>query len=82
MSDLNELTQARQWPDSADTHIALVLAGGMALGAYQGGAYEKLHAAGTLSVDWLAGSSVEPTLTMDPCRTPTAAVTDCAPLPL
>jgi NTE family protein len=58
MSDLNELTQARQWPDSADTHIALVLAGGMALGAYQGGAYEKLHAAGTLSVDWLAGSSV------------------------
>ena len=58
MSDLNELTQTHQWPDSADTHIALVLAGGMALGTYQGGAYEKLHAAGILSVDWLAGSSV------------------------
>jgi NTE family protein len=45
-------------PNLPDTHIALVLAGGMALGAYQAGAYDRLHRAGTLSVDWLAGSSV------------------------
>ena len=37
--------------------IALVLAGGVSLGAYQGGAFEAMHGGG-LSPDWIAGSSV------------------------
>jgi predicted acylesterase/phospholipase RssA len=42
----------------ADTQAALVLAGGIGLGAYQAGAYEALHREGRLSLKWLAGSSV------------------------
>ncbi len=49
MTDHNEL---------ADTQAALVLAGGIGLGAYQAGAYEALHREGRLSLKWLAGSSV------------------------
>ena len=37
---------------------ALVLAGGMGLGAYHGGAYEALLRANLCSLEWLAGSSV------------------------
>src|SRR5689334_12394981 len=37
---------------------ALVLAGGMGLGAYHGGAYEALLRANSCNLDWLAGSSV------------------------
>jgi NTE family protein len=43
-------------PDGID-HIALVLQGGGALGAYQAGVYEALHEAG-IEPDWLAGVSI------------------------
>src|SRR4051794_1991657 len=42
----------------ADTPVALVLAGGVGLGAYQAGAYDALHRTSTVSIKWLAGSSV------------------------
>lgn len=38
-------------------HVALVLQGGGALGAYQAGVYEGLHEAG-VAPDWLAGISI------------------------
>jgi NTE family protein len=37
--------------DSRD--VALVLSGGISLGAYQAGAYEALHSAGRLNVGWM-----------------------------
>jgi NTE family protein len=37
---------------------ALVCAGGLALGAYQGGAYETFHNDNGCDLDWVAGSSV------------------------
>ncbi|WP_354293866.1 patatin-like phospholipase family protein [Sphingomonas sp. 1185] len=40
-----------------DLRIALVLAGGNALGAYQAGVYEALHDAG-IAPDWIVGTSV------------------------
>ena len=43
-------------PSGCDT-VALVLQGGGALGAYQAGVYEALHAAG-LEPDWMAGVSI------------------------
>lgn len=44
-------------PDHSPDHsLALVLAGGAALGAYQGGVYEVLHGAGMLP-DWVSGGS-------------------------
>ena len=38
--------------------ISLVLSGGVALGAYQGGAYAALHEAHDRDLRWLAGSSI------------------------
>jgi NTE family protein len=38
--------------------ISLVLSGGIALGAYQGGAYAALHEAHGRDLRWLAGSSI------------------------
>ena len=38
--------------------VALVLAGGVALGAYEAGAYAALHERPTLRPSWLAGSSI------------------------
>ncbi|MGV6874450.1 patatin-like phospholipase family protein [Pseudochelatococcus sp. B33] len=43
-------------PDRCD-RVALVLQGGGALGAYQGGVYEALHEAG-LEPDWVSGVSI------------------------
>lgn len=43
-------------PLPPDLRIALVLAGGNALGAYQAGVYEALHEAG-ISPDWIVGTS-------------------------
>src|SRR5918993_3657279 len=40
-----------------DGRVAMVLSGGVALGAYQAGAYAALHQEG-LRPDWLAGSSI------------------------
>src|SRR5260370_32612933 len=39
------------------TQIVLVLQGGGALGAYQGGAYEALHEAG-IEPNWIIGTSI------------------------
>lgn len=39
-----------------DLRIAMVLAGGNALGAYQAGVFEALHGAG-ISLDWIVGTS-------------------------
>ena len=38
--------------------VAMVLGGGVALGAYQAGAYAALHESGGPAPDWLAGSSI------------------------
>ena len=38
--------------------VCVVLSGGVALGSYQGGAFEVLQAETGLSVGWMAGSSV------------------------
>ncbi len=45
-----------RWPHGCD-RLAMVLQGGGALGAYQAGVYEALHAAG-LEPDWVAGVSI------------------------
>lgn len=44
--------------DAADRDIALVLAGGVGLGAYQAGAYAQMHEAFVGRIDRLAGSSI------------------------
>jgi NTE family protein len=49
--DVNDLPPSKP-------HAALVFAGGMGLGAYQAGAYQKFHEAGEFEVDRLAGSSI------------------------
>ncbi len=46
-----------QWRPEGCNHIALVLQGGGALGAYQAGVYQALHEAG-LEPDWVAGVSI------------------------
>lgn len=51
------VTHRSSTPAGAGKLIALVLQGGGALGAYQGGAYEALAAAGR-EPDWLAGISI------------------------
>jgi NTE family protein len=50
-------TQARVVRPPGCERIALVLQGGGALGAYQGGVYQALHEAG-LEPDWIAGVSI------------------------
>src|SRR5688572_7788522 len=45
-------------PDNKSEDIALVLSGGVGLGAYHGGVYEGLHRQGRYRPVWLAGSSV------------------------
>jgi NTE family protein len=48
---------AAPWHPKGCDRVALVLQGGGALGAYQGGVYQALHEAG-LEPDWLAGVSI------------------------
>jgi NTE family protein len=50
-------TALAPWRPEGCQHIALVLQGGGALGAYQAGVYQALHEAG-LEPDWLAGVSI------------------------
>src|SRR5271156_1586631 len=45
------------WRPEGCDRVALVLQGGGALGAYQGGVYQALHEEG-LEPDWLAGVSI------------------------
>jgi NTE family protein len=47
---------SRRHPQGCD-HIALVLQGGGALGAYQAGVYQALHEAG-IEQDWVIGTSI------------------------
>lgn len=50
-------TSPRKWRPAGCDQVALVLQGGGALGAYQGGVYQALHEAG-LEPDWLDGVSI------------------------
>ena len=50
-------SQSGTWRPAECDRIALVLQGGGALGAYQGGVYEALHEAG-LEPDWVDGVSI------------------------
>jgi NTE family protein len=43
---------------AVNTHAAIVFAGGLGLGAYHAGAYERFHEADDFTADWFAGSSV------------------------
>jgi len=43
---------------STKRSVTLILSGGIALGAYQAGAYEALHEHADLQPNWLAGSSI------------------------
>ena len=45
------------WRSERCDRIALVLQGGGALGAYQGGVYQALHEAG-IEPDWVSGVSI------------------------
>jgi NTE family protein len=45
------------WRPEGTDHVALILQGGGALGAYQAGVYQALHEEG-LEPDWLAGVSI------------------------
>ena len=45
-------------PVTSERNVTLVFAGGIALGAYQAGAYEALHGHANLLPNWLAGSSI------------------------
>ena len=50
-------TPPAQWRPPGCDSVALVLQGGGALGAYQGGVYQAMHEAG-LEPDWVAGVSI------------------------
>ena len=54
---MDHTASAARWRPEGCKGIGLVLQGGGALGAYQGGVYEALHEAG-LEPDWLAGVSI------------------------
>jgi NTE family protein len=51
------LEAANEIRNTNDGQVALVLQGGGALGAYQGGVYQALHDAG-IEPDWLIGTSI------------------------
>jgi NTE family protein len=52
------MTDGTGGDDGGQRRTALVLSGGVALGAYHAGAYAVLEEEGSLPVDWLAGSSI------------------------
>ena len=52
-----EIRSQQTWRPDRCGRIALVLQGGGALGAYQGGVYQSLHEAG-LEPDWVSGVSI------------------------
>jgi NTE family protein len=54
LSPLEALNEIR---NDGDGQVALVLQGGGALGAYQGGVYQALHEAG-VEPDWIVGTSI------------------------
>jgi len=54
---LTPLEAANQIRNANHGQVVLVLQGGGALGAYQGGVYQALHGAG-IEPDWLIGTSI------------------------
>ncbi|MFZ0397607.1 MAG: patatin-like phospholipase family protein, partial [Methyloceanibacter sp.] len=54
---LTPLEAANEIRNVNNGQVVLVLQGGGALGAYQGGAYQALHDAG-IEPDWLIGTSI------------------------
>ena len=56
-NDLRSHPYSRTWRPDSCGRIALVLQGGGALGAYQGGVYQALHEAG-LEPEWVSGVSI------------------------
>ena len=63
---------SRPWRPERCDHVALVLQGGGALGAYQAGVYQALHEAG-LEPDWVAGVSIGGINARDHRRQPAGA---------
>src|SRR5262245_64899171 len=60
MSDMPKATvqaAVNEFRRKADGQVVLVLQGGGALGAYQGGVYQALHEAG-VDPDWIIGTSI------------------------
>jgi len=61
MSSTEDLRPAGKTDPAADAHlpgqVVLVMQGGGALGAYQGGVYQALHEAG-IEPDWVIGTSI------------------------
>lgn len=54
---LTPLEAANKIRDDNNGQVVLVLQGGGALGAYQGGVYQALHEAG-IEPDWIIGTSI------------------------
>jgi NTE family protein len=54
---LRGLDAVTAFRNQADGQVVLVLQGGGALGAYQGGVYQALHEAG-VEPDWIVGTSI------------------------
>ena len=54
---LTPLEAANEIRNANNGQVVLVLQGGGALGAYQGGVYQALHDAG-IEPDWLIGTSI------------------------
>jgi NTE family protein len=55
--DLTPLQAVNEIRNANGGQVVLVLQGGGALGAYQGGVYQALHEAG-IEPDWLIGTSI------------------------
>jgi NTE family protein len=56
-SSLTPLEAVNRIRDDNNGQVVLVLQGGGALGAYQGGVYQALHEAG-VEPDWIIGTSI------------------------
>ncbi len=56
-SDKTPLDAVKQLGDKSNGQVVLVMQGGGALGAYQGGVYEALHENG-IEPDWIIGTSI------------------------
>jgi NTE family protein len=56
-SDRSPLDAVNAFRDATNGQVVLVMQGGGALGAYQGGVYEALHQAG-IEPDWIIGTSI------------------------
>src|SRR5450432_2746446 len=56
-SDRSPLDAVNALRDATNGQVVLVMQGGGALGAYQGGVYEALHEAG-VEPDWIIGTSI------------------------